>query len=140
MTAKFAAMEDACDELDRLTQGSEGGEEGKYDRMVYDRAMARANPYALERMTGRRATPESRWREARLDGLVPREAWVPTETRGKGWDYGWRRPSGERSVSRALVSKHQLTGVVMAVYRNMHLAPVRPGLLTLWSWSRLLIA
>lgn len=96
LSAKYAAMEEACDELESLTK-EEGG---KYDRMVYDRAMAKTNPYAGERLVGRRATPESRWKEARLDGLVPREAWVPTETRGKGWDYAWKRPSGERSVSR----------------------------------------
>ncbi len=95
-------MEEACDELDQLTR------DGKVDRVVYDRAMAKPNPYVLERVTGRRVTPESRWKEARLEGLVPREVWVSTETRGKGWDYGWKRPSGERSVSGAtLGSPHE---------------------------------
>ena len=95
LTAKFGAMEDACDALDEVTR-----EEGGYERLVYTRAMARPDPYAEEKVTGRSSTPGSRWREARLDGLVPREAWVPTETRGKGWDYEWKRPSMDRSVSR----------------------------------------
>lgn len=94
LRSKYAAMEEACDELESLTR-----EGGVADRLVYDKAMAKADPYAGERITGRRATPESRWKESRLEGLVPREAWVPTETRGKGWDYEWTRPSGERSVS-----------------------------------------
>ncbi|CAD6573522.1 MAG: hypothetical protein TREMPRED_000849 [Tremellales sp. Tagirdzhanova-0007] len=101
LTAKFGAMEDACDALDELTGGAgasaAGGGGGRYERLVYTRAMARPDPYAEEKITGRSSTPESRWREARVDGLVPREAWVPTETRGKGWDYEWKRPSSIRS-------------------------------------------
>jgi len=99
LNAKYHAMVEACDELDEMTKVGEEGEGGRYDRVVFDRAITKSNPYKVEKVTGRRQTPESRWLEARLDGLVPREAWVPTETRGKGWDYEWKRPSGERSVS-----------------------------------------
>ena len=109
LISKYNAMESACDELDQITRIPNGNEQGEgeggmYDRMVYDKAMLRPNPYKLERMIGRRATPESRWKEARLDGLIPREIWIPTETRGKGWDYDWKRPSGERTVG--VLRKH----------------------------------
>lgn len=79
----------ACDELERITRpvGGEG-----YSKDVYDKAMKRADPHKGDLQRGRSSTAESRWREARIDGLVPREQWIPVETRGKGWNYDWKRP------------------------------------------------
>lgn len=91
---KLRAMQDACDELERMTKEGEGG----LTRAVYDRAMSRPSLRGekVEIPTGttgaRKETPESRFAAARIDGLVPREMWVPTETRGKGWKYDWARP------------------------------------------------
>lgn len=100
LTAKFAAMEDACDELDALTGGEEG--KGEVPRGVYSRAMQRmahgpaAYQAALQGIKqGKKKTPESKFLEARIEGLVPREAWVPVESRGKGWNYDWVRPVNE---------------------------------------------
>lgn len=102
LSAKYAAMEAACDELDALT-GGEGGK-GPIPRGVYDRAMQRmahgaaAHQAALQgQRQGKKKTPESKWKEARVEGLVPREAWVPVETRGTGWNYSWTRPSNDMS-------------------------------------------
>lgn len=97
LSAKMESMRKACDELDRMTggDGSGGVEEGKglMGRAVYERAMARPAQSSLQGLTrSGKPTPESRFREARIQGLIPREAWVPTETRGKGWNYGWQRP------------------------------------------------
>jgi large subunit ribosomal protein L40 len=85
-------MEEACDELEKMTRSATEGGEGKAPRYLYDRAMARARQTPTEGAKGKKATAESRWLEARIEGLVPREAWVPTETRGKGWKYDWTRP------------------------------------------------
>jgi large subunit ribosomal protein L40 len=91
LSAKFDAMADACAELESVSVGEH--------KALYDRAMVRmahgaaANVAAAQGVAqGRKKTPESRWKEARPEGLVPREAWVPTETRGKGWNYEWTRP------------------------------------------------
>ena len=85
LQVKYAAMVEACDELDRMTQS------GVLARGVYDRAMARtAGP--VDKVEGKKNSPESRFSEARLEALFPREMWVPTETRGKGWNYDWKRP------------------------------------------------
>ncbi|RSH88992.1 hypothetical protein EHS25_002654 [Saitozyma podzolica] len=92
LEAKFKAMEEACDELEKMTRSATEGGEGKAPRYLYDRAMARARQTTTEGAKGKKATAESRWLEARIEGLVPREAWVPTETRGKGWKYDWTRP------------------------------------------------
>ncbi|ORY26142.1 hypothetical protein BCR39DRAFT_270361 [Naematelia encephala] len=89
LEARYDSMVEACDELDRITNE----ENGVYPRSLYDAAMTRPNPHKLEMVRGRAATAESRWREARLAGYFPREAWVPTETRGKGWNYEWKRPT-----------------------------------------------
>lgn len=91
---KFKAMEHACDELDKITRPVKAGESGeRYDRGIYVEAAKRPDAYAAPKPLGRRISPEQRWKEARIEGLVPREAWVPVETRGKGWNYDWQRPS-----------------------------------------------
>lgn len=90
LQAKLDAMTEACRELDEIT-GS-GSKEGKYPRTIYDKAMARPTGRPAEDPRGKKGA-EARWLEARIDGLVPREAWVPTDTRGKGWNYKWKRPS-----------------------------------------------
>jgi large subunit ribosomal protein L40 len=90
---KYDAMVEACDELDRLTKGVKEGGEGKWSRDVYLAATEKSNPYKAERVTGRSITPLSRFKEGRLDGLIPREAWVPAESRGKAWNYDWKRPT-----------------------------------------------
>lgn len=108
MAAKYDAMVEACAELDALTRGPaserELGEvgEGALPRAVYDRAMVRmahaSAAYAAAKQgiaQGKKKTTESRWLEARPEGIVPREAWVPVESRGKGWNYEWTRPSNE---------------------------------------------
>lgn len=93
LRAKYSAMVDACDELDRLTVEMD-------NRKLYDRAMARMNHgaaafYATLQFEGQKRSLKSQWVEARPEGLVPRETWVPTETRGKGWKYDWTRPQCE---------------------------------------------
>lgn len=93
LEVKLRAMQEACDELDRMTSI-----EGGLARSVYDRAMSRPSlrgeKVEIPAGTGggRKETPESRFAAARIEGLVPREMWVPTETRGKGWNYDWTRP------------------------------------------------
>jgi large subunit ribosomal protein L40 len=74
-------MVDACNQLDQITADTP-------QRAIYDRAMAKPSPVQIKGKG-----PEARWLEARIEGLVPREAWVPTETRGKGWNYDWKRPA-----------------------------------------------
>lgn len=120
LEAKFESMKAACDELERITSvpaasptdaSSESSEaessspsmttkraQPQYPRYLYDRAMSRLPLFPVEtpKVRGSKAGPESRWQEARIEGLVPREAWVPTDTRGKGWNYGWRRPGSEK--------------------------------------------
>jgi large subunit ribosomal protein L40 len=95
LEAKYKAMEEACDELDRMTSRVEEGGEGAAPRFLYDRAMARPSQFPVESAKGKKAGAESRWLEARIEGMVPREAWVPTETRGKGWNYDWKRPGSQ---------------------------------------------
>lgn len=87
LTAKYDAMVEACNELDAVTAG------GDIPRAVFDRAVARPSGFS-EEAKGKKG-PEARWLEARIDGMVPREAWVPTETRGKGWNYDWKRPASK---------------------------------------------
>ncbi|KAL7422013.1 hypothetical protein Q5752_003786 [Cryptotrichosporon argae] len=87
LAAKHAAMVEACDELKRLA------EDGAVKNDVYEKAMGRMNHASGG---GRpRKTPEDRFVDGRIEGLVPREAWVPVESRGKGWNYEWRRPGKE---------------------------------------------
>lgn len=83
LNAKYNAMVQACTELDQATRDTPL-------RSVYDRAMAKPSPVQVKGKG-----PEARWLEARIEGLVPREAWVPTETRGKGWNYDWKRPAAK---------------------------------------------
>jgi large subunit ribosomal protein L40 len=91
LAAKYKAMQEACDQLDKITAEGSGG---RWPRTLYARAMARPTMRGQGGgETGKKATSESRWLDARIDGLVPREAWIPTETRGKGWNYDWKRPS-----------------------------------------------
>ena len=120
---QWRAMEAACDELRSITQvpevpetlegtegieGSQGVTGGQtastdaivtnaaaplYNPRLYDEATKRPNPYSTPKPQGRRISPAAKWRDARIEGLVPREAWVPVETRGKGWNYDWVRPS-----------------------------------------------
>jgi large subunit ribosomal protein L40 len=107
LEAKLAAMVDACEELDRVTNG-----EGGAGRHVFERAMARASFSPPEEIKGKKGS-EARFLEVRLEGMWPRESWVPTETRGKGWNYEWKRPGTGGSVSRNFPhipgSKTQLT-------------------------------
>ena len=105
LDAKFKAMGEACDELYRITHpaeplpdgkdGNEGDESrGRYDRSIYDSAMKRPDPLSGPRLPDRRATPEQRWLAARMEGMIPREQWVAVDSRGTGWKYDWKRPSG----------------------------------------------
>ncbi|WOO80632.1 uncharacterized protein LOC62_03G004157 [Vanrija pseudolonga] len=94
LEAKFASLTAACDELDAVTKA------GGVNRQVYDSAMVRISQasaaYAAAAQgiaQGKRKTAESVFIENRVPGLIPREAWVPTETRGKAWNYEWERPS-----------------------------------------------
>lgn len=119
LEAKFESMKAACDELERITSvpapsptdasaaseaeaessgSSKRAAQPQYPRYLYDRAMSRLPLFPVEtpKVRGSKAGPESRWQEARIEGLVPREAWVPTDTRGKGWNYRWRRPGSEK--------------------------------------------
>lgn len=93
LEAKLAAMVDACEELDRVTSGEGAG------RHVFERAMARASFSPPENIKGKKGS-EARFLEVRLEGMWPRESWVPTETRGKGWNYEWKRPGTGGSVSQ----------------------------------------
>lgn len=100
LNAKFRAMEEACNELDALTGGEAG--KGEITRDIYMRAMQRmhhgsaAYQAALQGINqGKKKTSESKMLETRVEGLVPREAWVPVDSRGKGWDYDYVRPSNE---------------------------------------------
>jgi large subunit ribosomal protein L40 len=88
---KFKAMEVACDDLNEITMPKKGKE--TYDRAIYVAAAKRPDPWAKPKPVGKRISPEEVWKEARIEGLMPREIWVPTETRGKGWNYEWKRPS-----------------------------------------------
>lgn len=94
LRAKFDAMADACAELEAISEAEPAARGGMYDRaMVRMSHGTAANQAAAQSIAqGRKKTSESRWKEARPEGLVPREAWVPTETRGKGWNYEWKRP------------------------------------------------
>jgi large subunit ribosomal protein L40 len=92
LKVKYDSMVHACDELNRLTKSVEAGGEGKWGREVYDKAVRAPDLYAAEKVQGRAQTPYSRWKEGRLDGLIPRESWVPVESRGKGWNYEWKQP------------------------------------------------
>ncbi|OXG19515.1 hypothetical protein C366_02368 [Cryptococcus neoformans Tu401-1] len=97
--AKYKSMVEACDELERITNPENGGPEsadgkgGLYHRQVYNLAVAsvRQAHRRGEQPKGKK-TLEQRWSETRVEGLVPREAWVPVESRGKGWNYDWQRP------------------------------------------------
>lgn len=114
IAAKYTAMVEACAELDALTRGAPSGQaedveemmgevgDGLLPRAVYDRAMIRmahaSAAYTAAKQgiaQGKKKTTESRWIEARPEGIVPREAWVPVDSRGKGWNYGWTRPLNE---------------------------------------------
>ena len=94
---RYKAMTEACKELDQLTMPKTATDEKKgpatYDRQIYVQAMSIPNFHAQPRLTGRGISAEKRWRETRYDGLFPREAWIPTETKGKGWNYTWHIPS-----------------------------------------------
>ncbi|WWC61932.1 mitochondrial 54S ribosomal protein mL40 [Kwoniella dejecticola CBS 10117] len=101
LRAKFDSMVAACDELERITNPANGGVEsaegkgGLYHRRVYEIATSetkQAERKGDERHPKGKKSVEQRWKETRIEGLVPREAWVPVESRGKGWDYTWRRP------------------------------------------------
>ncbi|WWD17046.1 hypothetical protein CI109_101483 [Kwoniella shandongensis] len=99
LEAKYDSMVKACDELEAITNPANGGAEsetgkgGKYHRRVYEWATAdvRQAERRGEQPRGKK-TVEQRWKETRVEGLVPRESWVPVESRGKGWDYSWTRP------------------------------------------------
>ncbi|KAK4684913.1 large subunit ribosomal protein L40, partial [Tremellales sp. Uapishka_1] len=86
LKAQMAAMVEACEELDTMTKDA--------NRYLYERAMARPSLSAgRTEDRGRKQSQESKFLEGRIPGLIPRESWVPVESRGKGWNYGWRRPS-----------------------------------------------
>jgi len=95
LSAKFDAMKDACDELEAVAKRQNND-------YIYDRAMTRmAHASAAYQAAkqgiaqGKRKTAESKFIEARPFGMVPREQWVPVETRGQGWKYDWERPLNE---------------------------------------------
>ncbi|WVR06818.1 hypothetical protein IAU60_003854 [Kwoniella sp. DSM 27419] len=101
LSVKYRSMVEACDELEAITSPSvypdgveaKEGKGGMYHRIVYEHATAdiRQAERKGEQPRGKK-TVEQRWKETRVEGLVPREMWVPTETRGKGWNYEWTRP------------------------------------------------
>ncbi|WVF71219.1 hypothetical protein IAT40_006019 [Kwoniella sp. CBS 6097] len=109
LKAKFEKMVEACDELEKLTNPSpveeeykalskdagfaQEGKGGAYHRRLYEHATAELKQAERrgEQPRGKKSV-EQRWKETRIEGLVPREAWVPVESRGKGWDYEWVRP------------------------------------------------
>ncbi|WVW84236.1 hypothetical protein I302_106266 [Kwoniella bestiolae CBS 10118] len=101
LQAKFDAMVEACNELEYITNPANGGVEsgekkgGIYHRRVYEIATSetrQAERTAEERNHRGKKSVEQRWKETRIPGLFPREAWVPVESRGKGWGYEWVRP------------------------------------------------
>jgi large subunit ribosomal protein L40 len=80
LRAKFEAMKEAMDELENIG-----------DRRLFELATSRKSLDGedIGSLKGR----ERKWKEARIEGLFPREAWVPTETPStKGWNYEWKRP------------------------------------------------
>jgi large subunit ribosomal protein L40 len=95
LNAKFNAMKDACDELEAVAslQKNMSLYDNAMVRVAHGAAAYRAAAQGLKQ--GNKKTPESRFIEARPEGMVPREQWVPTETRGKGWKYEWERPLNE---------------------------------------------
>jgi len=99
LKARYEAMVEACEELNIITKPRKGEDgqvkESLYPRALYTKAMEKPDPDSLEKLRGRRATPLSRWQESRLDGFFPRDSWVPTETKGKPWNYSWRRPKAD---------------------------------------------
>ena len=114
LKAKFEAMEEACDELDRMTGGpeimnfdaAEAGStwakerkltgKGEYPRTLYEDAMRKVDSFSTPKVQGKRLPPEEKWKESRLEGLIPREAWVPVDRKGQAWNYDWQRPSSTR--------------------------------------------
>ncbi|OCF39793.1 hypothetical protein I317_06402 [Kwoniella heveanensis CBS 569] len=114
LSAKYDQMVEACDELEKLTNPSpvedeykrlaqnsglaEGRKGGAYHRRLYEHATAELKQAERrgEQPRGKKSV-EQRWKETRIEGLVPREAWVPVESKGKGWDYDWIRPGSERA-------------------------------------------
>lgn len=101
LRVKYKAMTEACDELDKITmpltkaRTKAMGEDvfEPYDRAIFVEAVKRPDPYKRPKHTGRRISSLEIWKEARIEGLMPRETWVPTETRGKGWNYDWQMPA-----------------------------------------------
>ncbi|KAK6909830.1 hypothetical protein I204_04745 [Kwoniella mangroviensis CBS 8886] len=101
LDAKFKAMVEACNELEAITDPSNGGVEstegkgGQYHRRIYEIATStthQAERTAEERSQKGKKSVEQRWKETRIPGLFPRESWVPVESKGKGWEYDWVRP------------------------------------------------
>jgi large subunit ribosomal protein L40 len=96
LKVKYKAMVEACDVLSEITmpeKGPDGAALPKYDRKIYIEAIKRPDPHAKPKPTGRHIAPLEIWQEARIEGFMPRELWIPYETRGAGWNYGWKRPS-----------------------------------------------
>ncbi|WVQ79972.1 hypothetical protein IAT38_002073 [Cryptococcus sp. DSM 104549] len=103
LQTKFDKMVEACDELERITNSANGGpysadgKGGEYHRAVYDRAVLAMRQAKRGEPVGKKTMLQT-WMDSRVEGLFPRESWVPTETRGKGWNYNWSRPKGEPKV------------------------------------------
>lgn len=96
LQARFTAMQEACAELDRITAPGEDGQRSLYDRQIYDAATRMPNAYKEQRYAqDKRASALAKWKDARVAGLLPREIWVPTETKGSAWKYDWQRPSDD---------------------------------------------
>ncbi|WRT66605.1 uncharacterized protein IL334_003564 [Kwoniella shivajii] len=104
LNSKYKSMVQACNELESITNPSNGGiesrvgEEGKskggiYHRRIYEWATAefKQSEKRGEQPKGKK-TIEQRWKETRIEGLIPREQWVPVESKGKPWEYDWTRP------------------------------------------------
>lgn len=95
MQARFQAMENACDELYRISRKGPNGEPALVDQQVYEHAVARPNANKEPKhATDRKASEFAKWKDSRVDGLMPREIWVPPETKGSAWKYDWQRPAG----------------------------------------------
>ncbi|KAG8950659.1 hypothetical protein FRC04_007284 [Tulasnella sp. 424] len=74
------------------------------DRRLYDLATAKIDPRGIladdaEEVKHLRG-PAQKFHTARVQGLFPREMWIPTETpRKDGWNYNWTAPPTTASSS-----------------------------------------
>ncbi|KAG8862804.1 hypothetical protein FRB96_000814 [Tulasnella sp. 330] len=91
---KHDSMKNAMDKLKKL------------DRRLYDIAVAKVDPRGilpddaedLKPLKG----PARRFWLSRVQGLFPREMWIPTDTpRKNGWSYEWKAPPSSTGSSKS---------------------------------------